>query len=101
MRAFEPVDDAPLRILCGSMLATAARVAQLSSLLREDPDPPSLVAKIPIHHLWCLSRLGFKLPHEFTVYLSAVTEGLGTWCRIARYGACLPLPSVSSREGGG
>lgn len=34
MRAFEPVDDAPLRILCGSMLATAARVAQLSSLLR-------------------------------------------------------------------
>ena len=33
MRAFEPVDDAPLRILCGSMLATTARVAQLSSLL--------------------------------------------------------------------
>ena len=62
---------------------------------------PGGAVDILIHHLWCLSRLGFKLPHEFTVYLSAGTEGLGTWSRIARYGACLPLPSVSSREGGG
>ena len=67
--------------------------------------PEALPDHTCIHHLWCLSRLVFfkkeELPHEFTVYLSAVAEGLGTWGRKARHGACLPPPSVSSREGGG